>query len=159
MCQKKVMRGAIVEETEKEISQTALSLLERMATPKTEGKQGKWLPVIAASLLVSLATSAATFFVYDRWFAQKIIAVDMKGYITLQRYKYKDGKINDEDLRKAFDRLEQIMNTIPKNRVVIMGDTAIRNAEVFRLGHEEELKQYEEQLMRSLQGNPAVQDQ
>lgn len=153
------MRGAIVEETEKEISQTALSLLERMATPKTEGKQGKWLPVIAASLLVSLATSAATFFVYDRWFAQKIIAVDMKGYITLQRYKYKDGKINDEDLRKAFDRLEQIMNIIPKNRVVIMGDTAIRNAEVFRLGHEEELKQYEEQLMRSLQGSPAVQDQ
>ena len=83
----------------------------------------------------------------------------MKGYITLQRYKYKDGKINDEDLRKAFDRLEQMMNAIPKNRVVIMGDTAIRNAEVFKLGHEEELKQYEELLRRSLQSSPADQEQ
>ena len=83
----------------------------------------------------------------------------MKGYITLQRYKYKDGKINDEDLRKAFDRLEQMMNAIPKNRVVIMGDTAVRNAEVFNLGHEEELKQYEELLRRSLQSSPADQEQ
>lgn len=146
-------------ENEKENSQTALSLLERMATPKTEGKQWNWLSGIAICLLISLAASAATLFAYDRWYVQKIVAVDMKGYITLQRYKYKDGKINDEDLRKAFDKLELEMNAIPKNRVVIMADTAIRNAEVFKLGHEEELKQYEELLRRSLQGNPAAQEQ
>ncbi len=92
-------------------------------------------------------------------YAQKIVAVDLKGYITLQRYKYKDGKINDEELRKAFDRLEREMDTIPKNRVVIMADTAIRNAESFKLGHEEELKAYEELLRRSLQGSPAAQEQ
>ena len=114
---------------------------------------------MAASLLISLATSAATLLAYDRWYVQKIVAVDMKGYITLQRYKYQDGKINDEDLRKSFDRLEQMMTTIPKNKVAIMADTAIRNAEVFKLGHEEELKQYEELLRRSLQGNPAGQQQ
>lgn len=117
------------------------------------------VPGIAVCLLISIATSAATLFVYDHWYAQKIVAVDMKGYITLQRYKYKDGKINDEDLRKAFDRLELQMNAIPKNRVVIMADTAIRNAEVFKLGHEEELKQYEELFRRALQVNPAAQDQ
>jgi len=148
-----------VGENEKENSQTALSLLERMATPKTEGKQGNWLSGIAICVLISLAASAATLFAYDCWYVQKIVAVDMKGYITLQRYKYKDGKINDEDLRKAFDKLELEMNAIPKNRVVIMADTAIRNAEVFKLGHEEELKQYEELLRRSLQGNPAAQEQ
>jgi len=148
-----------VGENEKENSQTALSLLERMATPKTEGKQGNWLSGIAICVLISLAASAATLFAYDRWYVQKIVAVDMKGYITLQRYKYKDGKINDEDLRKAFDKLELEMNAIPKNRVVIMADTAIRNAEVFKLGHEEELKQYEELLRRFLQGNPAAQEQ
>jgi hypothetical protein len=148
-----------VGENEKENSQTALSLLERMATPKTEGKHGRWLQGIAICLLISLAASAATLFIYDHWLAQKIVAVDIKGYITLQRYKYKDGKINDEDLRKVFDKLELAMNTIPKNRVVIMADTAIRNAEVFKLGHEEELKQYEELLRRSLQGNTAAQEQ
>lgn len=128
-------------------------------SPEPGRRQQRRLSGIALCLLISLATSAVTLFAYDRWCVQKIVAVDMKGYITLQRYKYQDGKINDEDLRKAFDRLEQMMNTIPKNRVVIMADTAIRNAEVFKLGHEEELKQYEELLRRSLQGNPAAQEQ
>ena len=114
---------------------------------------------MALCLLMSLAASAVTLFAYDRWYAQKIVAVDLKGYITLQRYKYRDGKINDEDLRKAFDRLEKEMDAIPKNRVVIMADTAVRNAEVFKLGHEEELKQYEELLRRTLQGNPPTQEQ
>lgn len=114
---------------------------------------------VALCLLVSLTTSVVTLFAYDRWCAQKIVAVDLKGYITLQRYKYKDGKINDEDLRKAFDRLERMMDTIPKNRVAIMADTAVRNAEVFKLGHEDELKQYEELLRRTLQGNTQAQEQ
>ena len=146
-------------ENENEISETTLSSLEQTTTPKAEDKHRIRVPDIALCLLISIATSAATLFVYDHWLAQKIVAVDMKGYITLQRYKYKDGKINDEDLRKTFDRLELVMNSIPKNRVVIMADTAIRNTEVFKLGHEEELKQYEELLRRSLQGNPAAQEQ
>ena len=146
-------------EHEKEIQQTALSSLEQTTPPSTKGIQGIRLPGIAVCLLVSLVSSTATLFCYDHWLAQKIVAVDMKGYITLQRYKYKDGKINDEDLRKTFDKLELMMNSIPKNRVVIMADTAIRNAEVFKLGHEEELKQYEELLRRSLQGNPSTQEQ
>ena len=146
-------------EHENEISETALSSLEQTSVPKAKEKLGNRLPGIAVCLLMSLAASVTTLFAYDHWLAQKIVAVDMKGYITLQRYKYKDGKINDEDLRKAFDKLELEMNAIPKNRVVIMADTAIRNAEVFKLGHEEELKQYEELLRRSLQGNPAAQEQ
>ena len=146
-------------EHENEISKTVLSSLEQTTTPATKRTQRIGLPGIAACLLISLAASAATLFSYDHWLAQKIVAVDMKGYITLQRYKYKDGKINDDDLRKAFDKLELEMNSIPKNRVAIMADTAIRNAEVIKLGHEEELKQYEELLRRSLQGNPPAQEQ
>jgi dephospho-CoA kinase len=147
-----------VAENEKEISQTALSSLEQTSTPKAKEKQELQLAGIGVCLLMSIAASAATVFVYDHWYAQKIVAVDMKGYITLQRYKYRDGKINDDDLRKAFDKLELEMNAIPKNKIVIMADTAIRNAEVFKLGHEEELKQYDELLRRSLQVNPAAEE-
>ncbi len=146
-------------ENEKAISPEMPYLPERTELPGASGQQGGRIPGIALCLLISLAVSTAVLFAYDRWQAQKIVAVDMKGYITLQRYKYRDGKINDEELRKAFDRLEQQMNAIPRNRVVIMADTAIRNAEVFKLGHEEELKQYEELLRRTLQGIPAGQEQ
>lgn len=148
-----------MEDTERSIQPTESTFPETKVSPEPGTNLKSRLSGIALCVLVSLTASAVTLFAYDRWFVQKIVAVDMKGYITLQRYKYKDGKINDEDLRKAFDKLELMMNTIPKNRVVIMGDTAIRNAEVFKLGHEEELKQYEELLRRALQGNPAAQDQ
>ena len=147
------MKGENVAEHENENPETALSLLEQKAALAAKDTKRFWLAGIGACLAISLAASSAVLFAYDHWFAQKIVAVDMKGFITLQRYKYKDGKINDEDLRKAFDRLEQMMNGIPKNRVVIMADTAIRNVEVYKLGHEEELKQYDELLRRSLQGN------
>ena len=141
-------------------AQTAESAAPGTPVSAGHGKIPKnLLAAMALCLLMSLAASAVTLFAYDRWYAQKIVAVDLKGYITLQRYKYRDGKINDEDLRKAFDRLEKEMDAIPKNRVVIMADTAVRNAEVFKLGHEEELKQYEELLRRTLQGNPPTQEQ
>lgn len=143
-----------MENTEEELSPGASA-----HCPSRQIARQSFLSVVEISIFVSLAISAAALLAYDRWGAQKVAAVDMKGYITLQRYKYKDGKINDEDLRKAFDRLELLMNSIPRNRVVIMGDTAIRNAEVFKLGHEEELKQYEELLRRSLQENPAAQEE
>jgi len=148
-----------MEQIEESDQPTESPVSEKKDSLSPERRQRRRLPIIALCLLVSLATSVVTLFCYDHWLAQKIVAVDMKGYITLQRYKYKDGKINDEDLRKTFDKLELVMNSIPKNRVVIMADTAIRNAEVFKLGHEEELKQYDELLRRSLQGNQATQEQ
>ncbi|MEW6715538.1 MAG: hypothetical protein AB1306_10670 [Nitrospirota bacterium] len=48
-----------------------------------------WLLTILISLLVSLAS----IFVYDRFFVQKIVAVDIKGYIAEQRDLYISGKL------------------------------------------------------------------
>lgn len=154
-----ISRGAAVEDIERTTHPTESAAPGTLVSPEPGNDPKKLLTRIALCILVSLATSAVTLSVYDHWFAQKIVAVDMKGFITLQRYRYRDGKINDEDLRKTFDRLEQLMNSIPKNRVVIMADTAIRNAEVYKLGHEEELKQYDELLRRSLQGNQPLAEQ
>ncbi|WP_246562040.1 hypothetical protein [Geobacter grbiciae] len=74
----------------------------------------------------------ATITGYDRWYAQKVVAVDIKGYIAQQRDNYLAGKLSDDDLRKSFDRLEAVITSIPKNRVVIMGDAVVRNAETVK---------------------------
>ncbi|WP_226048455.1 hypothetical protein [Geobacter anodireducens] len=74
----------------------------------------------------------ATVAGYDHWYAQKIVAVDIKGYIAQQRDNYLAGKLSDEELRKSFDRLEAAITSIPKNRVIIMGDAVVRNAETVR---------------------------
>ena len=83
-------------------------------------------------LVVSIGASLATIAGYDRWYAQKVVAVDIKGYIAQQRDSYLAGKLNDDELKKSFDRLEAVITTIPRNRVVIMGDAVVRNAETVK---------------------------
>ena len=101
--------------------------------PKEQPKrQPGTLALIGACLVVSLGASLATVAGYDHWYAQKIVAVDIKGYIAQQRDNYLAGKLNDEELRKSFDRLEAVITSIPKNRVIIMGDAVVRNAETVK---------------------------
>ena len=106
-------------------------------TPKTYPKeqpkrQPGTLVLIGICLVVSLGASLATIAGYDRWYAQKVVAVDIKGYIAQQRDNYLAGKLNDDELRKSFDRLEAVITAIPKNRVIIMGDAVVRNAETVK---------------------------
>jgi hypothetical protein len=84
------------------------------------------------TLLISLLISLVSIFVYDRFFVQKIVAVDVKGYIAEQRDLYISGKINEEQLKANIDKMEKVVTSIPKNKVIIMGDAVIRNAEVVR---------------------------
>ena len=84
------------------------------------------------TLLISLLISLVSIFVYDRFFVQKIVAVDVKGYIAEQRDLYISGKINEEQLKANIDKIEKAVTSIPKNKIIIMGDAVIRNAEVVR---------------------------
>ena len=88
--------------------------------------------MFALCVVVPLGASVATISGYDRWYAQKVVAVDIKGYIAQQRDSYLAGKLNDDELKKSFDRLEAVITAIPKNRVVIMGDAVVRNAETVK---------------------------
>lgn len=98
---------------------------ERKAGTLTKGTSMSWLTVAIISLLISVLS----VFFYDRFFAQKIIAVDMKGYIAKQRDLYMEGKLSDEQFRANVDRLEDAVKGIPSNRVAIMGDVVLKNAE------------------------------
>ena len=101
--------------------------------PKKHPKQHPSLvSMIAICVVVSIGASLATVAGYDRWFAQKVVAVDIKGYIAQQRDDYLAGKMNDDELKKSFDRLETVITAIPKNRVIIMGDAVVRNAETVK---------------------------
>lgn len=103
------------------------------AAVKSDNQEGIGIPVVVCiCLLVALITSFASVYSYDRWYAQKIVAVDIKGYIAQQRDNYMAGKLTDEELRRSFDHLENVVIAIPKNRVVIMGDAVVRNVETIK---------------------------
>ncbi|NVN92092.1 MAG: hypothetical protein HXX11_16030 [Desulfuromonadales bacterium] len=84
-----------------------------------------WRTIAKAALISSLLT-VAILAVYDNFYAQKIVALDVKGYIAEQRDQFLTGKINEEQLKASFDRLEQVKERVPKNRVIILGDVLVR---------------------------------
>lgn len=103
------------------------------AAIKSDNQEGMGIPVVVCiCLLVAIITSFASVYSYDRWYAQKIVAVDIKGYIAQQRDNYMAGKLTDEELKRSFDHLENVVIAIPKNRVVIMGDAVVRNVETIK---------------------------
>ena len=103
---------------------------------KQEGKPGRVLPrrLVTAFLVlgISLASSAASIVVYDKYFATRIVAVDIKGFIAAQRDLFVQGKIDNDQLRKNIESLEKAIENIPSNEVVIMGDAVVRNAKTIR---------------------------
>ena len=101
--------------------------------PVKQGESPGWLAMAAISLLVSMLVSAGSVYVYDRFYAQKIVAVDIKGYIATQRDLYLSGKETGKEFRANIDKLAAAVKSIPKNRVAIMGDAVIKNAEIEKL--------------------------
>ncbi|MDA8090390.1 MAG: hypothetical protein M0Z61_09260 [Nitrospiraceae bacterium] len=101
--------------------------------PVKQGKCPGWLAMAAISLLVSMLVSAGSVYVYDHFYAQKIVAVDIKGYIAAQRDLYLSGKETGKDFRANIDKLAAAVKSIPKNHVAIMEDAVIRNAEIEKL--------------------------
>jgi len=78
------------------------------------------------AVLLSIVAMIGILVVYDNYYAQKIVALDVKGYIAEQRDLFLAGKINEDQLKKSFDRLEQVKERVPKNRVIILGDVLVR---------------------------------
>lgn len=91
------------------------------------------IETVVKAVLISAAISTGILTAYDNYIAQKIVALDVKGYIAEQRDLYLNGKINDAELKESFDRLEKVKERVPKNRVIILGDVLVRkNVEELR---------------------------
>jgi len=88
--------------------------------------------VLIAALIGSIASTVAVG-LYDRFYAQKVIAVDLKGFIQRQRDMLVEGKVDDQGLRDSFDRMEAAFDRIPANHVVILKEVVLRNGRDLQL--------------------------
>jgi hypothetical protein len=105
---------------------------EARLSEKHRGGVRHWL----LTALVCLAVSAAAVIAYDRVFAVKVGAVDLKGFISQQRELVLAKEITEEQFKDNVDRFERVVLGIPENHVVIMGDAVVRNAPVVKIGNE-----------------------
>ena len=89
--------------------------------------------VVVVAFFVSLITTSTVVVAYDYFLAQKVVTVDVKGYLIEQQGKFMSGQITEAQLKGAFDRLDAAVKSAPKNRVVLMGDAVIRGVETITI--------------------------
>ncbi len=70
--------------------------------------------------LISVIITVSALILYDRYYAQKIVFVDIKAYMDEQKSQYMAKKLTDEQLSKNIDRIRTIVEKIPKNYIVLV---------------------------------------
>lgn len=93
-----------------------------------------WSParILFFAALISLMTSFGSVYLYDRFIAQKVVAIDLQGFMAAQKESYLRGEIDDAELKRRMDHLELYVDAIPKRYAVVLGDVVVRNVEVIK---------------------------
>ncbi len=105
-----------------------------MTGPETEEKKlsnsrGYSLRVIALCLCMNSVLSVLTVFIYDRYFAEKVAVVDIRGYLMDRKNMFLTGRITEKEFAESVDNIEKALRKTDKRTVVLMGDAVVRNAE------------------------------
>lgn len=101
---------------------------EEKVTKTSTKYRYSFIATVIISLTMSLVASLSVVAFYDQRYAQKIVTMDLQGYIREQRNKAVSGKISDEDLRKNIDTMEAALLAEPANHVVLLKEVVLRNA-------------------------------
>ena len=95
-------------------------------TPLVPGKQSV-PPGYLEVLLIALVVAGFTLFAYDRWFAPRVVAFDLKGYLRTQKALLANGEITEAQWQQRLDRLEQVFREQPPNHTILLKEVVLKN--------------------------------
>ena len=102
-------------------------------TPLVPGKQSV-PPGYLEVVLITLVVAGITLFAYDRWFAPRVVAFDLKGYLRTQQALLASGEITEAQWQQGLDQLEQVFREQSPNRTILLKEVVLKN------GREPELR-------------------
>ncbi len=85
-------------------------------------------------VLITLVVAGVSLFAYDRWFAPRVVAFDLKGFLRTQQALLASGEITEAQWQQRLDRLEQVFRAQPPNRTILLKEVVLKN------GREPELR-------------------
>ena len=98
--------------------------------PEKQSVRPDYLEVV----LIALVVAGVSLFAYDRWFAPRVVAFDLKGYLRTQQALLGSGEITEAQWQQRLDRLEQVFRELPPNRTILLKEVVLKN------GREPELR-------------------
>jgi hypothetical protein len=86
-------------------------------------------------MTIALMIAAVAVFCYDKYFAQKIYALDLKGYLRTQKALLVAGEISEEEWKASLDTLEQTLNSAAAHptHVILLKDVVLRNGNEIKI--------------------------
>ncbi len=93
--------------------------------PKAQVGKG----IVAMMIVVSLFSSTAAVAVYDRFFAQKIVTINLRQYMENQRDLYLSGKLTADQVKQNLDGFIASVKAAPKNKVILLEDVVANSTE------------------------------
>ena len=102
-------------------------------TPLVPGKQSV-RPGYLEVVLIALVVAGVSLFTYDRWFVDRVVTFDLKGYLRTQQALLASGEITEAQWQQGLDRLEQVFRAQPPNRTILLKEVVLKN------GREPELR-------------------
>ena len=85
-------------------------------------------------VLITLVVAGVSLFAYDRWFVDRVVAFDLKGYLRTQQALLASGEITEAQWRQRLDQLEQVFREQSPNRTILLKEVVLKN------GREPELR-------------------
>jgi len=70
---------------------------------------------------------------YDRFFAQKVVAVDLTGYVAGQKDRFVAGEITAQELMDSIEDVLRYIGERPKKEVLVLDEAITGNVERLEL--------------------------
>jgi hypothetical protein len=102
---------------------------------ESKGLGAKGLVIV---IVTSVICCAATIIAYDRFFAQKIVAVDLVSFIVSQKEDYARGGITAEELVANIENLARQMGKKRGNEILVLEEVVAGDVEHRRVRVEED---------------------
>ncbi len=77
--------------------------------------------------VLSVTCSVLTVAAYHVFFSQRIVVMDISGFVASQKEDYRTGKISAGELVENINTLASRINTQRKNKVIILEDMGAGN--------------------------------
>lgn len=83
------------------------------------------IKTIALSAATSILVSVGTIYLYDAYYAQKVVVFDLAAYLENQKMKFLAGRTDEEKLRKEFDQVRERIDGLGEKRIVLSKDVVL----------------------------------
>jgi hypothetical protein len=96
-------------------------------------KSSMTLGAFIVFIIMSIIVASSLIYVYDHYFAQKVVVLDIRGYIQDRKKMFLSGDISESEFTASVDHIENTLNKLSKKTIVISGDAIVRSSEKIKI--------------------------